>query len=65
MGKRKRLMAEAIKEKKSKTTYHTVKKGETLGKIADKYDCTIADLKKWNKLKDDTIEIGQKLVVKK
>lgn len=53
------------KETKSKTTYHTVKKGETLGKIADKYDCTIADLKKWNKIKGDTIEIGQKLVVKK
>ena len=53
------------KEKKSKTTYHTVKKGETLGKIADKYDVTIADLKKWNKIKGDTIEIGQKLVVKK
>ncbi len=53
------------KETKSKTTYHTVKKGETLGKIADKYDCTIAELKKWNKIKGDTIEIGQKLVVKK
>ncbi len=53
------------KEKKSKTSYHTVKKGETLGKIADKYDVTIADLKKWNKIKGDTIEIGQKLIVKK
>ena len=53
------------KETKSKTTYHTVKKGETLGKIADKYDCTIADLKKWNKIKGDTIEVGQKLIVKK
>jgi len=56
---------ESKKETKSKTTYHTVKKGETLAKIADKYDVTIADLKKWNKLKSDTIEIGQKLVVKK
>jgi membrane-bound lytic murein transglycosylase D len=53
------------KETKSKTTYHTVKKGETLGKIADKYDVTIADLKKWNKIKGDTIEIGQKLAIKK
>jgi membrane-bound lytic murein transglycosylase D len=53
------------KETKSKTTYHTVKKGETLGKIADKYDVTIAELKKWNKIKGDTIEIGEKLVVKK
>ncbi len=52
-------------EPKSKTTYHTVKKGETLAKIADKYDATVSDLKKWNKLKSDTIEIGQKLIVKK
>jgi membrane-bound lytic murein transglycosylase D len=53
------------KETKSKTTYHTVKKGETLGKLADKYNCTIADLKKWNGIKGSTIEIGQKLIVKK
>ncbi len=53
------------KETKTKTTTYTVKKGDTLAKIADKYDCTISDLKKWNKLKGDTIEVGQKLVVKK
>lgn len=52
-------------KKESKATYHTVKKGETLAKIADKYDATIEDLKKWNKLKGDTIEVGQKLIVKK
>jgi len=52
--------------KKSTTTkYHTVKKGETLSAIADKYNITVSDLKKWNKLSDDTIEVGQKLVVKK
>ncbi len=56
---------EKKKETKSKTTYHTVKKGETLGKLAEKYDVTISDIKKWNKIKGDTIEIGQKLVVKK
>jgi membrane-bound lytic murein transglycosylase D len=53
------------KETKEKTTYHTVKKGETLGKIAEKYDVTISDLKKWNKIKGDTIEIGEKLIIKK
>jgi LysM repeat protein len=52
-------------ETKEKTTYHTVKKGETLAKIAEKYDATVSDLKKWNKLKSDTIENGQKLIVKK
>lgn len=52
------------KKDKSKTTYYTVKKGDTLGKIADKYDVTIADLKKWNKLKSEEIITGQKLVIK-
>lgn len=53
------------KEKKSKTTYYTVKKGDTLAKIADKYDVSVSDIKKWNSLKSDKIEIGQKLIVKK
>ncbi len=53
------------KKETSKTQYHTVKKGETLAKIADKYDVLIAELKKWNKLKSDDIIVGQKLVVKK
>lgn len=52
-------------KKTSKTKYHTVKKGETLVRIADKYDVTISVLKKWNKLKSDNIIIGQKLIVKK
>ncbi len=56
---------EKKKDTKSKMTYHTVKKGETIAKLAEKYDVTISDIKKWNKLKGDTIEIGQKLIVKK
>ena len=42
---------------------HTVKKGETLGKIAQKYKCTVTDLKRWNKLKSTNIQVGQKLKV--
>jgi membrane-bound lytic murein transglycosylase D len=52
-------------DKKSKTKYHIVKKGETLAKIADKYDVSVGDLKKWNSLKSNKIEAGQKLIVKK
>jgi LysM repeat protein len=40
-----------------------VKSGETLGKIAQKYKCTVTDLKKWNNLKSTTIKVGQKLKV--
>lgn len=42
---------------------HSVRHGETLTLIAQKYSCSVADLKKWNKLKNSLITKGQKLVV--
>jgi membrane-bound lytic murein transglycosylase D len=50
--------------KKAKTIRYTVRRGDTLGSIADRYDCTIAELKAWNNLKGSTIYAGQKLVIK-
>jgi membrane-bound lytic murein transglycosylase D len=43
--------------------YHTVKSGENLGLIAAKYNCSVADLKAWNKLSGNTIRPDQKLMV--
>jgi membrane-bound lytic murein transglycosylase D len=42
---------------------HVVRSGEYLGLIANKYGCTIAEVKKWNKLSSMNIHSGQKLVV--
>lgn len=42
---------------------YTVKKGDSLGKIAQKYHVKISDLKKWNKLKGDMIRENQKLII--
>lgn len=39
----------------------TVKKGESLGLIAKRYGSTIAQLKKLNSLKSDTVHVGQVL----
>lgn len=50
---------------KNDTEFHIVKKGETLGKIAQKYHCSISDLQKWNHLTSTNISIDQKLRVKK
>ena len=50
-------------ERSTTQTVHTVKSGETLGKIAQKYKCSVTDLKKWNNLKSTTIKVGQKLKV--
>lgn len=43
---------------------HSIKAGDNLSKLAKKYGCTVADLKKWNKLSSDVIRLGQKLIVK-
>ncbi|MCF8369017.1 MAG: LysM peptidoglycan-binding domain-containing protein [Bacteroidales bacterium] len=42
---------------------HTVKNGENLGLIANKYKCSVSDLKAWNNLKGNTIQPKQKLIV--
>ncbi|MFM7015850.1 MAG: LysM peptidoglycan-binding domain-containing protein [Bacteroidota bacterium] len=44
---------------------HTVRKGDNLSKIADKYNVALADLKKWNKIKRNSIQSGQKLAIYK
>ena len=44
---------------------YTVKKGDTLSKIAQKYHVRVSDLKKWNHLKSDRIRDGQKLIIRK
>lgn len=33
-----------------KVVFHTVKKGETLANIAERYDVTVDDIKEWNEL---------------
>ncbi len=43
--------------------YHTVKKGEHLASIANRYNCSTQDLKRWNKLRSLKLHSGQKLLV--
>jgi LysM repeat protein len=52
-------------KQQSTVKYHKIKKGETLSSIARKYHTTVANLKKWNKLKSDLIREGQKIIVAK
>ncbi len=42
---------------------HQVRKGDTLSKIADKYDISTGDLKQWNGLDDHNIQVNQELRV--
>lgn len=43
---------------------HIVAPGDTLGKIAAKYNISVSELKKLNKLNSDTIYVGQKLRIR-
>lgn len=42
---------------------HTVRRGESLGRIASNYDMTVAQVKKMNKLRSNTVRKGQRLAV--
>ena len=50
-----------VQEVISKPTVHNVTSGETLFSIARKYDVSVADLKKINRLTTNKIKFGQKL----
>lgn len=46
------------------STHYIVKSGDSLTKIAARFDVRIADLRKWNTLKGDALKPGQLLTVK-
>lgn len=50
-------------ETTEKIIYHKVKKGESLGKIAKKYGVTVSQLKKWNRLKKNSVKAGKTLKI--
>jgi membrane-bound lytic murein transglycosylase D len=48
---------------RTKTKYHTVLKGESLGLISNKYGVAVSELKRWNNLRSSTISSGAKLKI--
>ncbi|WP_191963333.1 LysM peptidoglycan-binding domain-containing protein [Flavobacterium luteum] len=48
---------------KDVTKLHKVKKGDNLGEISDKYGVTVAEIKKWNKLRNNNIPLGKSLKI--
>ncbi|SNB39083.1 LysM peptidoglycan-binding domain-containing protein [Flavobacterium psychrophilum] len=59
--KEKMAKADAVLEKTAVVLEHIVKQGETLSSIAKENKLYVADLKKWNNLKDANIKLGDKL----
>lgn len=46
-------------------TVHVVKRGQTLGGIAKMHGVTVTQIKTWNHLRSNSIQIGQRLVIQK
>lgn len=71
---RKRLMQEeqqrraaekvsARRNQAQRIVYYTVKRGDVLGRIAQRNHCTVRQIKQWNNLKSDRIREGQRLKI--
>lgn len=61
---RNKVVEQQVKRESSgRRITHTVRKGESLGSIAKKYNVSSANVKKWNRLKSNTIRVGQKLTI--
>ena len=54
---------EKVVSTKEVTKIHKVIKGDNLTEIANKYGVTLADIKKWNQLKDNNIALGETIKI--
>jgi membrane-bound lytic murein transglycosylase D len=56
---------EKVVSRKEVIKIHKVKSGDNLGGIAAKYDVNVSDLKKWNRLKNNNIGVGDAIKITK
>ena len=47
----------------TRTKYHKVRRGDNLSEISDRYGVTVAEVKKWNRLKSNKAPIGRNLKI--
>lgn len=52
-----------LESSKPKVIFHKVKKGEALSIIANKYNCTVSEIKNENNLRSNNIQIGKMLKI--
>ncbi len=59
----KKFFSEKVVTYKDVTKNHKVIAGDNLTEIASKYNVSINDLKKWNKIEDDNVKIGDNIKI--
>lgn len=47
------------------TSSHTIRQGETLSTIAQKYGVSVKEIKRWNKIRGNNITAGKRLKIQK
>lgn len=60
-----RVPAQTEKPRDPDSNYHTVQPGQTLFAISRQYEVSQADIRKWNNLNGNNLDVGQELVVGK
>ncbi len=59
------LVAKKSSETVKEPTIHTVRRGDTLWSISQRYEgVTVSDIKKWNNLKGNNVTVGQKIRIR-
>lgn len=48
-----------------KSLAYRVRKGDTLSTIASRHDVTVAEIKRWNKLRTNALKVGAKLTIRR
>ncbi|MFU8859312.1 MAG: LysM peptidoglycan-binding domain-containing protein [Cyclonatronaceae bacterium] len=57
------LLLPVLLQAQTQDRIHTVRAGETLFSISREYNITVDELRRWNNIRNNTITIGQRLVV--
>jgi hypothetical protein len=61
---RERRIRQAVDALIKEPLYYTVRRGDALIIVANKFGATVEQIKQWNQLEGDRVKIGQKLLVK-
>ena len=66
-SKREKPLPEVLKGDvgKGKKVTYTVKKGDNLGKIATRHGVSVSNIKRWNRMRNNSVRVGQRLTIYK
>ena len=66
-GKREKPLPQVMKgdNGKGNKVVYKVKKGDSIGKIATRYGVSVSNIKRWNRMRNNNVKVGQRLTIYK